>query len=249
MPAFVIFDTESTCVVLDELRIVVARLRADACRLVFVSIHTAKNVEQSRVFSDVLCCLIQLRACVLAGGQSRRMGRDKALIPRADGRVWLTALIDCLLSMDLAVVVVSGHPGHQPYVCQQSRVSLLLEPAPWSGPLQALSHVLSIDPGDPLLVLPVDMPCLTSVVLHQLIDAWRSDPSSAAIADDGDVCQPLLGIYPSGPPFQRTLIDQLKRGDHRWLSWLGRIPHRKVLLPAHALLNANCPADLATFSA
>ena len=176
------------------------------------------------------------------------MGRDKALLPSAAGGVWLTALIERLLSMDLPVVVVSGRPAHQACVNKLKRVRLLPEPAPWNGPLKALSHVLSSDQGDPLLVLPVDMPFLTTAVLHQLIDAWRRDPSTAAVADDGDVCQPLLGIYPSGPPFQRELMDQLNRGDHRWQNWLGRIPHRRVLLPSHALLNANCPEDLATFS-
>ena len=176
------------------------------------------------------------------------MGRDKALLPSAAGGVWLTALIERLLSMDLPVVVVSGRPAHQVCLSRVMGVWLLSEPAPWNGPLKALSHVLSSDPGDPLLVLPVDMPCLTTAVLHQLIDAWRCDPFSAAIADDGDVCQPLLGIYPSGPPFQSALMEQLKRGDHRWQNWLGRIPHRRVPLPPQALLNANCPEDLAAFS-
>ena len=212
-----------------------------------VAINTPLNLDSSS-FVVVMIGLNRLQACVLCGGQSRRMGRDKALLPSADGGVWLTALIARLRSMDLAVVVVTGHRDHQACVRNWDGVTLFQEPPPWKGPLQALSHVLPAESGYPLLVLPVDMPCLTADVLRQLIEAWKRDPFLAAVADDGRICQPLLGVYPSGPPFQPSLAEQLKRDDYRWQNWLKRIPHERVLLPSGALLNANAPEDLASFS-
>ena len=186
-----------------------------------------------------------LKACILCGGLSRRMGTDKALLPHPSGGSWLTVLADQMLSMSLDVVVVTGHRAHADQLVGRSAVSVVDEPPPWNGPLQALSHVLSPQPGHPLLVVPVDMPCLSTAVLRQLIDRWHSQPGLAAVAHDGQWFQPLLGVYPSGSPFQSSLMDRLARGDRRWQAWLQVIPHQPVRLPSEALLNANCPRDLA----
>ena len=57
--------------------------------------------------------------------------------------------------------------------------------------------------------------------------------------------QPLLAVIPSGSPFRSCLDQQLQRGELRWMDWLTCVPHQAVRLPAEALVNANCPADLA----
>ncbi|MAR07117.1 MAG: molybdenum cofactor guanylyltransferase [Cyanobium sp. NAT70] len=189
-----------------------------------------------------------LRACVLCGGQSRRMGADKALLHHPDGGVWLTVVVDLLCSLSLSVVVVSGHPSHSELLTNHVDVVVVDEPPPWQGPLRALSHVFAEEPGHPLLVLPVDMPRLTQSVLQQLIDQWCLLPHLAAIAHDGDRHQSLLGIFPSGPPFQDQLIQQLAQGNRRWQTWVSSVPHRSVRLPAEALFNANCPEDLASLN-
>ena len=173
------------------------------------------------------------------------MGTDKAMLEHPRGGVWLTALIDQLLSLSLPVTVVSGHEAHGRLVAGRLNVSVVEEPRPWLGPLHAFARVLKAGPGQPLLVLPVDMPLLSAAVLRQLVDAWLTDISCAAIAHDGERCQPLLGIYPSGSPYQPALAAQLDRGDRCWRHWLHRVPHRLVALPASALLNANRPEDLA----
>ena len=190
----------------------------------------------------------RLSTCLLCGGMSRRMGTDKALIPHPRGGVWLTALLDQLCALALPVVVVSGHEIHAALIRGRDGVSFLQEPVPWNGPLQAFAQVLSPTSDQPLMVLPVDMPRLTTTVLHGLIKAWSREPQVAAVAHDGEQLQPLLGIYPSGPPFQSTLTTQLKGDDWSWHAWLDCIPHQPVALPAEALLNANCPEDLAALS-
>ena len=111
--------------------------------------------------------------------------------------------------------------------------------------LQALARVLPSRPEEALLVLPVDMPRLRTAVIQQLIAAWNRAPEHAAVAHDGQRLQPLLAVIPSGPPFRSCLDQQLQRGELRWMDWLSRVPHQTVLLPEEALVNANCPADLA----
>ncbi len=194
------------------------------------------------------CLVKSLRVCLLSGGESRRMGRDKALLPHQKGGVWLTAMIEQLMPLGLPVVVVSRHQVHADVLAHQSDLKFVLEPPPWNGPLQALNCVLSSGSEGAWLVLPVDMPRLTTVVFQQLIDAWRRHPNKVAVAHDGERLQPLLAIIPSGSPFRTSLSEQLSRGCYRWLDWLDRVPYESVVLPSGCLLNANQPKDLSALS-
>ena len=194
------------------------------------------------------CLVKSLRVCLLSGGESRRMGCDKALLPHQKGGVWLTAMIDQLMPLGLPVVVVSRYQVHADVLAHQSGVDVLVEPPPWNGPLQALNCVLSSGSGTAWLVLPVDMPRLTTVVFRQLIDAWRRHPNRVAVAHDGERLQPLLAIIPSGAPFETCLLEQLSRGCYRWLDWLERVPYESVVLPSECLLNINQSKDLLALS-
>ena len=107
-----------------------------------------------------------LQVCLLCGGDSRRMGRDKALLPHPDGGVWLTAIVDQLLPLELPIQVVSRYQAHADQLADCSEVHVLLEPPPWRGPLNALAMVLPSTPGQALLVLPVDMPRLTTDIFR-----------------------------------------------------------------------------------
>ena len=194
------------------------------------------------------CLVKSLRVCLLSGGESRRMGRDKALLPHQKGGVWLTAMIEQLMPLGLPIVVVSRHQVHADVLAHQSDLKFVLEPPPWNGPLQALNFVLSSGSDGAWLVLPVDMPRLTTVVFQQLIDAWRRHPNKVAVAHDGERLQPLLAIIPSGSPFRTSLSEQLSLDCYRWLDWLDRVPYESVVLPSGCLLNANQPKDLSALS-
>ena len=188
---------------------------------------------------------VNLRVCLLCGGESRRMGRDKALIPHPSGGVWLTAMIDQISPLGLPVQVLSRHSAHAEQLMSRSDVQVLHEPAPWHGPLQALARVLPSSSAEALLVLPVDMPLLKTPVMRLLIGAWRQQPERMAVAHDGERLQPLLAVIPGGDPFVSALADQLAAEQWSWLHWLELVPHQPVQLPAAALLNANRPEDLA----
>ena len=208
--------------------------------------HAGFDSESQRVDVVGHC---SLSVCIFSGGNSRRMGQDKALLAHPSGGVWLTALIDQVQALGWPVCVVTRHQVHGEVLKDQPLVRVWQEPAPWAGPLQALARVLPATPGEALLVLPVDMPRLRTAVLRQLVEAWQGQPDCVAVAHDGQRLQPLLAVIPSGPPVQTALIEQVQAGRYRWLDWLSRVPHQAVPLPPAALLNANRPEDLAALLA
>jgi len=101
---------------------------------------------------------------VLAGGRSRRMGTDKALLPVANGTL-LDYMRMRLAALPLAEIVVCRNaPG------------CLADARPGLGPVGAL-HSLSLRyPGRTLLLLPVDMPLLGATTLEMLLTGTDSGP-------------------------------------------------------------------------
>ena len=187
-----------------------------------------------------------LRACLLCGGMSRRMGRDKSLLPHPQGGCWLSHSIGLCRRLDLPVDVVSSIPSHHQLASRFDGVACRSDPFPGQGPLAALSAVFGQEKFLASLVLPVDMPWLEPWVLIQLIRAWQEQPSLAVVSHDSRQLQPLFAIYPNDSSYREPLLRQL--ADHRLSmhDWLGRVPYRVLALPKGPLRNVNCPSDLAT---
>ena len=186
----------------------------------------------------------RLLGVVLAGGASRRMGADKALLTHPDGSSWLEAQIQLLRSADLEVCVLTGHSRHHALLSSRKGVTVQAEPWQPAGPLWALSCVLHDRDDEALLTVPVDMPGLRLDALQQLIRCWTPQQARALVADDGSRLQHLFGIYPCGALYRKALDDELTEGNGRWSCWLERIPHDTVKLPPDQLLNVNRPIDL-----
>lgn len=107
---------------------------------------------------------------VLAGGASRRMGTDKARLPR-DGWPFAVHLCGLLESLGLRAVLVRRAPDDGlPWVHPDGRpVDVLLEPDdgsrhPLCGVVAALVHA-----AGPALIVPCDLPELTADDLRPLL--------------------------------------------------------------------------------
>lgn len=100
---------------------------------------------------------------VLAGGQSSRMGENKALLPYR-GRPLVLHMKDLLRQAGCAQVHISGSvPGYDG----------IIDKSPDEGPGRAIANLLAHFHGvyDGLLIVPVDMPLLTGDILKMLVAA------------------------------------------------------------------------------
>ncbi|MFN6340173.1 MAG: molybdenum cofactor guanylyltransferase [Cyanobacteriota bacterium] len=204
-----------------------------------------------------------LRCCLLSGGQSRRMGRDKALLPHPDGGTWLERQLRLLAEIGAPVSLVSGWPAHKEraaaLAAPLSALGVELEvlddhrdpQEPDSrprGPLVALGRLMAAHPDERLLLCPIDMPALTVFCLRTLLQAADAEPGAIWIGA-AERPQPLLGVYPSDAPRRQRLGEALARGERGLLRWLAGEGVRSLPLPAAALANLNTPAELQSWSA
>jgi molybdopterin-guanine dinucleotide biosynthesis protein A len=133
--------------------------------------------------------MITLTAVLLAGGESRRMGRDKATIEFEGSPLWKRQL-EVLRAVRTEKIFVSARtkPSWLP-----DDAELLLDDLPSRGPLSGLTKALAAIPTTHLVALAVDMPFMTSgqlAVLCQLAAKGRG-----VVPVIGERAEPLAAIY------------------------------------------------------
>lgn len=131
-----------------------------------------------------------LSAVILAGGQSRRMGRDKAWIRWQDQPLIARAVAQAH-ELGIREVFISGRPDTD-YSALDCPV--LLDLTPGLGPLGGIERGLDACGSPLLLVLAVDLPRMTTEFLRRL--AAQATPSTGAVPELNGALEPLAAIYP-----------------------------------------------------
>ena len=132
-----------------------------------------------------------LAAVLLAGGESRRMGRDKATLVRDGIPLWQRQ-INLLRRLSPAALFVSAResPAWLP-----ADARFIADPPPARGPLGGLAAALSAMSATHLLALAIDMPAMNAAHLATL---WHeASPGCGVLPWLGDRAQPLPAIYPA----------------------------------------------------
>jgi molybdenum cofactor cytidylyltransferase len=118
----------------------------------------------------------RIAALVLAAGQSRRMGRNKLLLP-IDGTPMVARTVDALSASSVTdIVVVTGHQADQVRAALAGRgVAFVHNPDFAAGLSTSLKTGLAALPADPdgALVCLGDMPLVTPAHLDRLIAAFN----------------------------------------------------------------------------
>lgn len=187
--------------------------------------------------------MITLTAVLLAGGESRRMGRDKATIELGGRPLWQRQL-ELLRYLRPEKIFVSARsaPSWLP-----STIELLIDDAPSHGPLSGLTKGLAAMRTTHLLVLAVDMPFMTGGELSSL---WkRATIGCGVVPTIAERAEPLAAIYPAeaATDFQTALSDSVFSLQPlvRNLAATGKITLRPVAKEAaHFYRSVNEPCDL-----
>ncbi len=209
-----------------------------------------------------------LSAIILAGGHSRRMGQDKALLTMPDGQPLLqrTARIAQQLTPD-TVVVTPWPERYQPVLPPTVR---LVKEQTAAGPLSGFAQGWSQIHSDWCLLLACDLPYLDPTALQHwwqwlttaltesppeelplsethsyrlsMDSPSKHNPVMASLSPGIKGWEPLCGYY------HRSCLPRLHRhiaGSNRsFQSWLAEIPIAAYrCLPASVLFNCNTPND------
>jgi molybdopterin-guanine dinucleotide biosynthesis protein A len=184
-------------------------------------------------------------AFVLAGGASRRMGRDKALL-ELNG-VPMVVRMARQAEPHVASVTVVGPPERY----AQLGLRVVLDRWPGAGPLGGILTALGASTSHWNLILGCDLPHLTSEWIEWLISRTLESPAQAIVPESRRGLEPLAAIYRKdcGLAFSTAL----KRGVRRVSEAVGEICFEKVTATEWRKLgltdmlfhNMNTPGDFA----
>ena len=109
--------------------------------------------------------MLTIKGAILAGGQSSRMGQDKALLSR-DHRDMFSYTLEQLENLHLNGIVLSRNAEQ---VERLSSLPLIADQHAQLGPLGGIHAIAQNITADAVLIVPIDMPLLTSDDLEKLI--------------------------------------------------------------------------------
>jgi molybdopterin-guanine dinucleotide biosynthesis protein A len=191
----------------------------------------------------------KLTAIVLAGGQSSRMGEDKALIP-LQGIPLLQRVCSIAKACADTVYVVTPWPERYQHLllpgCQFIQELPLSPSSPSHGPLVGFAQGMAQVQTDWVLLLACDLPKLKVEVLQEWIARLDGveDDAIAALAHHAKGWEPLCGFYRRR--CLPELLDFINQGGRSFQQWLKQHPVQVLpLLEAEMLFNCNTPEDLA----
>ena len=163
--------------------------RTDALPFSVREVHVGNHRTNNRV-AKTSTSGMTFSAVLLAGGESRRMGRDKAALVFQDEPLWRRQL-RVLRDLGPQKVFVSARTKSR---WLPDDTELLLDEPPSRGPLSGLAKALAQMQTTHLVVLAVDMPFVTREQLQFL--CLEATEGCGIVPLIGERAEPLAAIYP-----------------------------------------------------
>lgn len=190
---------------------------------------------------------LTLTAALLVGGESRRMGSDKALLACSTGELLWSRQLKLLRALAPRFIWVSARVA--PAWCPAG-IEVVLDGPDSRGPLSGLCACLARLETSHLLVLAVDMPRMTVEHLSRLRQGVEMGQS--LIPRNGDNFEPLCAIYSKSAESSATAC--LASPDHSLHGLAQRLVEKKLARSytlsaseSRLYFNLNWPEDWSAF--
>ena len=167
----------------------------------------------------------QLQAFILAGGQSRRMGRDKSQL-LLENQTFTDRIAETLLQITDSVTLVGSRQTNSRYAVAKDVYT------EW-GALGGLHAALAACRGEWAIVVACDLPFVTAELFNYLASLRDGHEAVVPLQPDGRP-QPLSSLYRIEPCLQRA-TELIEAGKRRPLDLLELVNTRWV--PFNELMN------------
>jgi molybdopterin-guanine dinucleotide biosynthesis protein A len=183
-------------------------------------------------------------AFILAGGNSTRMGTDKAFV-MLDGRTLLARALDVCRTITSEVRIAGDRKKFAPFA------PVVEDVFPGCGPLAGIHAALRASQTDWNVVLAVDLPFVSSALLHFLVARARDGGAVVTVPRAGKGWQPLCAVYRRA--FANAAETALREGrykidalfDQALTRPVKEVDLRTAGFSSQAFRNLNTPEELA----
>ena len=178
-----------------------------------------------------------LTIAIQAGGESHRIGRNKALLPLA-GRSLIEHVLARLEGLGDEILITTNLPQDYSFL----GLRLVADLVPGVGALAGLHTSLAAARWDSVLVVACDMPFISRPLLEHLVGL--APQADLVIPRHGDKYEPLHAVY-NRRNCLPALENALAAGSNRLISFL---PQVKVLPVEESELTRLDPQGLSFFN-
>lgn len=188
-----------------------------------------------------------LSIAIQAGGESRRMGRDKALMPFL-GRPLIQRVLERITPIADEVLVTTNNPEDYRFL----GLPLFPDLKPARGALGGLYTALSSAACEAVAVVACDMPFASGALIEAASRLLVEEEADVVIPDSGDGLEPLHAVYR-----RKTCLPAIESAINadkwRLISWFPQVKVR-ILQPDEiklhdpsglAFWNLNTPEEFA----
>jgi molybdopterin-guanine dinucleotide biosynthesis protein A len=189
---------------------------------------------------------MNLSVCIQAGGQSRRMGQNKALLPFA-GEPLIQRVVERVRPIASEIIIISNDLTAFEFL----NLPIIPDLIAGRGALSGLYTSLSASTYPFVAPVACDMPFINPTLLQAELDLLVTGKVDVVIPESPNGLEPLHAVYrrDSCLPFVQEAIFQEQ---HRLIGWFNRANVRIMTLlelaefdpDKHAFININTPEDL-----
>ncbi len=177
-----------------------------------------------------------MKCYILAGGRSRRFGRDK-LLHEIGGKKVIERVLDTAKVVCDEVFLITKNPSKFRFLDVPIILDAFSIHASMIGLYTALSHAET-----PSLILSGDVPLLTPQIIERLIKDYEPP---ITLARTKEKIHTLVGVY--SPDVLEILEEYIKNENYKLYEFVKRVGFKTVLFKgkeANHLLNLNTEEDL-----
>lgn len=188
---------------------------------------------------------------VQAGGQSRRMGQNKALLPFS-GQPLIARVIERVRGLGDEVLVTSNTPDEMRFL----NLPVFEDVMPGSGALGGLYTALLAASHPHVVVVACDMPLIRAELLAEQIRLLQAEGADVVIPISAEGWEPLHAVYRRETclPAVKAALDA---GQRRMISWFEAVKVRRMEPEetrrfdpqGRSFLNVNTPEEFAKVEA
>ncbi|MGD2294270.1 MAG: molybdenum cofactor guanylyltransferase [Candidatus Aminicenantes bacterium] len=176
---------------------------------------------------------------ILAGGSSRRMKQDKALLPVADG-----TLIEYILQKLQGYFVDTLLSVSDPSKLQFLEQKIVVDEKPDCGPMMGIKTALAFSQTEKSFAIACDIPVFPSDLLVEILCAGKNHEIVVPVAADGHI-EPLFALYSKS--VQPRMEQLLNNGVRSLLPLMDRRNTHFIQMESDSLQNLNTRQDYKAF--
>ena len=201
--------------------------------------------KQSNFTREGIIIVMLLSIVIQAGGESQRMGTNKALLPFL-GKPLIKRVVERMRHLGAEILVTTNQPDGFEFL----HLPLIADPVPGQGALAGLHTALGAASQPFVAVIACDMPFVNSQLISYQLECLVSEQVDLVIPLNEQGYEPFHAVYRRETCLP-AVAEALQSGKKRMISWFDQVRVREMTQAelqrfdplGRAFLNVNTPEE------